>query len=143
IPRPMVYAALGALAAMVVLMLSALSDSDPAHAPPTPAVEPSAFVAQLTEAIDCRWENPQLPTQVGGAFTRGKVKLVQGFARLSFASGADVLLEAPCTFEFDGGNRGFLHAGRLTASVPRRARGFTIAAHGVEVIDLGTAFGMS
>src|SRR5690606_21384358 len=115
--------------------------------PPIVEVEPPpalpVAVARLAEAVDCQWSDPRLPVVAGGQFNPGRLELVNGLARLTFADGADVILQAPCAIELHDPGRAFLHAGRLSAVVPPRARGFAIGAAGVNIIDLGTEFAVS
>ncbi len=139
VPRAVVYVAAAAMAAVLFVVLQAWMGDRPTT---TSTPSTAAPVAHLTEAVNCVWADPQLPTQSGAALPAGHLNLVQGFARLTFNSGAQVLLHAPCTFEIKNDMRGYLHGGRLTANVPRRARGFAIETRSVHVIDLGTEFGV-
>lgn len=63
-------------------------------------------------------------------------------AVIEFATGARVVLEAPAEFVPQSAGRSLLTRGRLVAHVPARATGFTVATPMVEVIDLGTEFGV-
>ncbi|MEM7601374.1 MAG: LamG-like jellyroll fold domain-containing protein [Verrucomicrobiota bacterium] len=103
-----------------------------------PIVDPG--VAVLTREIDAQWENAEV--RLGDSMPRGLWQLVSGTAELEFYSGASVILEAPATLEITSENHGILHAGRLRADVPHHAHGFTITTKSVELVDLGTAFGM-
>ena len=61
---------------------------------------------------------------------------------MEFYSGASVILEAPAKLEIVSANGGILHAGKLRAQVPLHAHGFTITTNNVQLVNLGTSFGM-
>lgn len=97
-------------------------------------------VAVLIQAIDAQWENRQL--RQGDSLAPGRWQLNQGTAELEFYSGASVILEAPAELEIVSDKGGVLHGGKLRAQVPLHAHGFTITTKDVELVDLGTSFGM-
>jgi len=66
-----------------------------------------------------------------------------GTFMLRFASGAEVVIEAPAEFRIDGDNRMHLTKGVLSATVPEEAIGFTVTTPTTEVRDLGTEFGIA
>lgn len=103
-----------------------------------PIVDPG--VAVLTQVMNATWleESPR----PGDAMAPGAWTLTEGMAELEFYSGASVILEAPAKLEILSENGGVLHAGRLRADVPHHAHGFTITTESVELVDLGTSFGM-
>lgn len=142
IPRSVVYLAVAAMAAVFILAVQPWFRSNQQMFLP-PSHDPAGFeVARLTEAVNCVWDDPQVPTQSGAELRPGKLNLVQGRARITFRSGAQVVLAAPCTFEIKNDMRGYLHGGQLSANVPRRARGFTVETRSVQIVDLGTEFGV-
>lgn len=104
----------------------------------SPELDPG--VAVLTRAIDASWENRSVCT--GDSMPPGRWKLLSGMAEFQFYNGASVILEAPADLEIVSENGGVLHAGKLRADVPHHAHGFTIATETVELVDLGTSFGM-
>jgi ferric-dicitrate binding protein FerR (iron transport regulator) len=101
----------------------------------------SRGMALLTNSVNARWRDGMVPT-LGGELRAGVMDLHHGRAQIMMHSGAVVEMYAPCRFELTGENRGILHEGRLTAHVPERARGFTVEATSMRVVDLGTEFGM-
>ena len=66
-----------------------------------------------------------------------------GIARLDFSNGATVTLQGPAKFEVLSADRTRLHEGVLTVHVPETAIGFEIETPTVDVVDLGTAFGLA
>ncbi|MEM6260697.1 MAG: LamG domain-containing protein [Planctomycetota bacterium] len=117
--------------------------SEPGRAGPVP----NNVVATLTAEFDAAWDQasiegaliPGSPLRAGQRFS-----LAQGFAEITTVRGAKVLLQAPCSFELiDSDNAIRLNDGKLvgTCETPS-SKGFTVFAPGVEVIDLGTVFGV-
>lgn len=156
------WVALTAVAALLVIGLgvwlrSTAARPTPVAGPASPgpgvpyvaATEPSSpppVVATLTASVDAAWEGGGgAPTATLGAPLRAgsDLTLVRGFARLTFSNGAQVILEAPSRVTLESGARVVLARGRLTANVPGPARGFAVATRLVEVVDLGTEFGVS
>jgi ferric-dicitrate binding protein FerR (iron transport regulator) len=100
-------------------------------------------IATLVEARDCTWKSGALATEAGAKLTPGRLQLVGGLARLQFAQGAEVSLEAPADLELVSASRCILHAGRLVAKVPPQAIGFVVETREAILRDLGTEFGVS
>ena len=104
---------------------------------------PPKIVAQLTGLFDVEWsEDPARIANKSQLFAGQVLKLKQGVAEITFGQGAVVLLEGPATLELVDDGDGFLHAGKLTAQVPPRARGFRIDTPLAPIVDLGTQFGV-
>ena len=68
--------------------------------------------------------------------------VANGLGESTFNEGAVVVLEVPATFDVDSPGRAQLHEGRMTAVVPERAHGFQVATARMNVVDLGTEFGL-
>ncbi|MDF1825027.1 MAG: DNRLRE domain-containing protein [Verrucomicrobiales bacterium] len=100
-------------------------------------------VATLIEAENCRWEGSDLPTAEGASLGTGTLSLAEGMATIQFESGATVTLEAPTVLEVASSMRCRLIEGSVVAEVPESAHGFTIDTEKMEVIDLGTRFGVT
>lgn len=153
------WAALGGglLAAAILLMLLWAPFSGPQVATVDPAVGDSsantadgsaddapAAIGSLTELIDATWKPEAEQYKPGEALKVGSfIRLSEGYAKLTFNCGAEVVLEGPCDFELHDRMVGLLHAGRLTANAPRRAFGFAVLCPGVDLVDLGTSFGVN
>ncbi len=100
-------------------------------------------VATLARAEGCRWAGSELPTAEGSRLPAGTLALVEGMATLEFDSGATVTLEAPASLQVTSAMRCRLVEGSVVADVPESAHGFTIDAPDLEVVDLGTRFGLT
>ncbi len=97
-------------------------------------------VAVLIQSDSAQWANREMRS--GDAMAPGLWTLVAGTAEFEFYSGASVILEAPAELEILSENGGILRGGKLRADVPHHAHGFTITTETVELVDLGTSFGM-
>lgn len=100
-------------------------------------------VATLVWGKACTWGSGALPTEVGARLPAGRLSLAEGLARIVFADGAEVTLEAPAELELVSASRCILHAGRLVAKVPDRAIGFKVDTPTAVIEDLGTEFGVN
>jgi len=100
-------------------------------------------VATLIEAQDCRWAGSDLPTVEGAGLAPGTLALMEGMATIRFKSGATVTLEAPGVLVVESAMKCRLIEGSVVADVPESAHGFTIDTPKMEVIDLGTRFGVT
>lgn len=99
-----------------------------------------AVLAQTSEAV---WEVPSTGPRVGSALRPGLLRLRSGLVQIEFYSGASVVLEGPAEFELMTPLRGFARRGKVRAQVPSQAHGFTIGVPGMDVVDLGTEFGVA
>lgn len=105
-----------------------------------PAEQPAAV---LLEADGARWSTGSEAAQPGGPLPTGRGQLDAGEARIRLASGAVIALQGPVSYELPGGNRFTLHRGKIRAVVPPSARGLVVEAAGLEIVDLGTEFGVA
>lgn len=98
-------------------------------------------VAVVTQSYDTQWAG-ETRLQVGSSVSPGKVELQSGLIQLEFYRGAVVVVEGPAVLEFVNADRLICHRGRLRAHVPPQAEGFAVVSPNVELVDLGTEFGM-
>ena len=93
-----------------------------------------------------RWRSGILkarPLEVGSTLPRpAGCVLKRAYAELEFYSGATVVLEGPVDFEILSSMEAFCWQGKLRATVPPHAQGFTIGSPRLDLIDRGTEFGM-
>ena len=100
-----------------------------------------AGVAVFMRGLDAEFEGSTYLE--GDTVPPGKLKLSKGFIELEFYSGASLVMEGPAELEIVSKNGGVLHRGKLRAQVPEHAHGFTITSKDVQLVDLGTSFGMA
>jgi hypothetical protein len=100
------------------------------------------FVGQLTASRECEWAN-NAAIAMGAHLRKGqRIDLAKGFAQITFDSGALVVLQGPASLDLNSAWNATLMRGRLKASVPPEAVGFSVSNPTVEVVDLGTEFTM-
>ena len=98
-------------------------------------------IATLAYTSNARWGSAE--RALGDGFGKGKLNLEVGLARLDFRNGATVTLQGPAEFEILSTERTILSSGILTAFIPESAVGFEVVTPAMDVVDLGTAFGVS
>lgn len=108
--------------------------------PPKSGVE----TATLVDSINAKWENVDGWMETGTRLsTRSDIfTLKEGLAELKFDNNAKVVIEAPAEFELLSHDQINLITGRIYATVPQEAIGFTVNTPTSRIIDLGTEFGV-
>ncbi|MCR9198563.1 MAG: FecR family protein [Planctomycetaceae bacterium] len=96
-----------------------------------------AMFATLTRAQSPVWEREDT---VGTRLGDEAIRLFAGEIELTFDDGAVVTLEGPVEFQPRSSGQLLLRRGRLSATVPQPAIGFTVKTPTAEVVDLGTEF---
>jgi hypothetical protein len=102
----------------------------------------SNAVAMLTRTVDVKWGNRGELPRVGGALERGTLRLESGLAQVVFYSGARVVIEGPAELQLVSPMEAFCSYGRLLLDVPPPAHGFRLRTPQLNVVDLGTSFGI-
>lgn len=97
----------------------------------------------VRQSIDAHW-NDGSGRQVAspGVEKLGWCELMRGMVKIEFRQGATTLLEGPARFRILNDNALEMASGKLSASVPNSAHGFTVLAPNLKVVDLGTEFGV-
>ncbi|MBI1375541.1 MAG: hypothetical protein GC159_22745 [Phycisphaera sp.] len=100
-------------------------------------------VATLTHVKEAEWEpgTGDAP-DLGASLDRGRLRLRAGSVEMLMRSTAMVTVLGPADVEMVGPNRCRLRSGRMMATVPQRAHGFTVETPTHTVVDLGTRFGV-
>jgi hypothetical protein len=100
-------------------------------------------VAKVTATRNCLWQTPTESAGFGSPLYAGqRLSLAAGLIEITFNNGAEVVLEGPAEFDVRSPGQAQLREGRIAAVVPERARGFEVSTAGLNVVDLGTEFGM-
>ncbi|MEO0476333.1 MAG: FecR domain-containing protein, partial [Planctomycetota bacterium] len=140
---------------LTVVLLSGNSNApDTAQLPdvpdatsPRPNPNPNRVVATVTDQVNAQWVitngRGALPDRLLLAENQ-RLTLTKGFAEITTNRGAKVLVQAPATFETtDSDNAIRLHRGKLVGICETpNSKGFTVHAPGMDVVDLGTRFGV-
>ncbi len=121
-----------------------LASSPDASRPPAQVDDvPGPTVARITATRNCLWNAATKGVGFGSRLEPGqRLELAAGLVEVTFDDGAAVVLEGPATFDVRTRGQAHLHEGRLSAIVPQRAAGFEVATAGVNIVDLGTEFGL-
>ena len=98
-------------------------------------------IATIEYTSHAKWRSEE--RGLGDRLGQGKLYLEIGLARLDFRNGATVTLQGPAEFEILSADQTILTSGILTASIPESAVGFEVLTPAMDVVDLGTAFGVS
>lgn len=106
----------------------------------TPPVVATQSFATLTKVENPVWEREDT---VGSRVGAEVVRLFGGTVELTFDDGAVVTLQGPVEFQPLATGQLSLRRGRLTATVPKPAIGFTVLTPTSAVVDLGTEFDVS
>jgi hypothetical protein len=127
-----------AIAAMLLFSFLSLPATDSPKLQTSTARE---HIARIAYQQNAGWSSG--PRETGDEIDGGIVQLQAGIARLDFSNGATVTLQGPAKFEILAADRTRLHQGVLTVHVPGTAIGFEIETPAIDVVDLGTAFGLA
>ncbi len=99
-------------------------------------------VATLTGTLNARWDSAAFREGMRLSTQSRPLWLREGMATIQFDSGSTVVLEGPVEFSILTDDQVQLRHGRLYASVPGPAVGFTVSTPYSKIIDLGTEFGV-
>jgi hypothetical protein len=140
---PRLFLALAALAAglLFLLVLGRRPHSIPVAPDPVPEAIDNT-VAVLLQAPGAEWDEAGLPVRAGAPLPPGRLRLKAGFAQIEFYCGATVILEGPADLELISRTEAFCARGKLRATVPPTAQGFTIGSPDLDLVDRGTEFGL-
>jgi len=103
----------------------------------------SKAVAMLTHTVDAQWDQAPERPRVGGPLDPGSFRLKSGSAQVVFYSGARMVIEGPAELQLVSPVEAVCVHGRLLLDVPPPAHGFRLRTPQLNVVDLGTSFGIS
>lgn len=112
-----------------------------AHYTPLPR---NQEVATLSDTFHAQWAESDTWLKPGVRLTAKSqsIRLQSGIAKIVFDNNTRVVMEAPTEFEIMDSDHVKIKYGRIYASVPPEALGFTISTPNSKIIDLGTEFGV-
>ncbi len=103
--------------------------------------EPLATLHVLPQGA--RWPTGATGAGEGARVRPGPIALDAGAIELAFDNQAVLIVEGPARLEVLSPLRVRLDQGRVTTRIPEPAHGFTVAAAGLRVVDLGTEVGVA
>ena len=131
--------------AVLATVLSALWRGEPGRGAGSGTVAkaelPAPNVATLIETVDCVWEDGCEPPE-RALLQDSQLQLRRGLAKITFAGGAEVILEGPARLSMKSPTSAELEYGRLSANIANSKVDFTVFAPGMRVLDMGTVFGV-
>lgn len=105
-----------------------------------PAVQ-VAPVATIVDESTVRWTDGEPPLGRNRRVRPGEsLEIASGTLDIQLRQGAFIQIEGPAHWTINGNNSASLTAGKLIASVPPHAIGFTVETPSGRVVDLGTEF---
>lgn len=119
--------------------IAELSIDQPADETSQPQTD---HIALLTQAVGVEWDTNR-NLQTGAGLSAGWLKLKQGTIQVELISGASILIEGPAAVKLISPLKAFCQFGKVRASVPEQAHGFTMETSRLNVVDLGTEFTLS
>jgi hypothetical protein len=108
-----------------------------------PSATAGSSLAVLGQCAEAQWRTPATFPQPGQELSSGWLHLSGGAAQLEFFSGARVIVEGPAEFELVSAMQVRVRQGKVHVMAPPSARGFSVLGPGMEIVDLGTEFGLS
>jgi hypothetical protein len=99
-------------------------------------------VAEIVDEKSVVWSDKTTAVVDGRAVRAGRLEFVSGELTLRFRSGATIVFRGAASVRIETDMLVLLDQGHATAQVPEWAKGFTIKTADVEVVDLGTQFGV-
>ena len=106
-------------------------------------VEENRLLGKITSSDNLVLGSRTRVRQNGDWLGAGLLHIESGAVRITFDNGASTLLEGPALLDLESPDRIFLRRGRLTADVPPPAVGFVVNTPKMNVVDLGTRFGVA
>jgi hypothetical protein len=103
----------------------------------------NGVLAELVSQNDVTWVENSTALKDGKFVSNGSLQNIAGSYKLQFQDGPVVEVVGPSTLEIESGKLVRLSQGQASAVVPGTATGFRIVTPVVNVVDLGTSFGVS
>jgi hypothetical protein len=100
-------------------------------------------VAVLSRTVNVEWATPGDMHRQGEALDPGWLRLKAGVLQVEFFNGARVVLEGPAELQVVSRKEAVCSSGKLSAEAPPSAHGFCIRTPQMNLVDLGTAFGVA
>ncbi len=100
-------------------------------------------IVEVTQLVDVQWASGSHGLQHGDQLKPPhRLELLSGSIELAFHHGPRMVVEGPAKVRLDSAGAVRLQHGKLSVDVPQVAVGFTVRTHAVDVVDLGTRFGV-
>jgi hypothetical protein len=105
--------------------------------------EADGEIARLTKSVACRWSEASSVSEEQPVLRSGDtVVFSEGLAEVTFRNGSRLVLAGPAHVEVRSAQEVALRRGTLCARIAPKARGFTVLASELRIVDRGTEFGV-
>ncbi|MFG0288742.1 MAG: LamG-like jellyroll fold domain-containing protein [Rhodopirellula sp. JB044] len=101
---------------------------------------PDQTIAMIAQTSGDEWHEGRVPPM---KLSPGRLQLDSGFAEIRVYNGVTLFLEGPVDLDLLSLDRAHLREGKLRASVPDGAEGFSVTTDSVRLVDRGTEFAIS
>lgn len=98
------------------------------------------YVATLTDAVGCVWENLPDGLRAGSRLLPAEFHLKQGVARIRCDGGTDLTLEGPAALRLDSGTAATILHGKVVFRADETAALFDLHTPSSTLVDLGTEY---
>ena len=134
-------AAIASTAAAIMLLGGVIAWLRSQNSPVVQSVD-TPHVAVVAQSVGA-YDSDDVAIRSGQQVMSGQLSLDRGLVRLDFVSGASVVIDGPAKIEVVDAMRVVLLRGVVTATIPESAIGFVVDTETANVVDPGTAFGVS
>lgn len=100
-------------------------------------------VATISESRNAEWHEEHIGLNEGDRLSSGVLKLKSGLVRLNTPGGVTMSMEGPAELNLVSESLVGLQRGRVVVHVPESQTGFRVETDLMNVVDLGTAFGVT
>jgi hypothetical protein len=104
---------------------------------------PADYVATLTPAADCVWEDDQARPRGGSRLAPGELRLQKGVARVRFDNGPDLTIEGPAAVRIDSRTAATVLQGKVVFRTDETAAPFDLHTPTATLVDLGTEYAIA
>lgn len=104
---------------------------------------PASYVATLTHAADCVWENPGATWRPGSRLMPSELRLAKGVARIHFDSGPDLVVQGPAALRIQSSAAALVLSGRVVFRADETAAPFDLQTPSSNLLDIGTEYAVS
>ncbi|MFO0810730.1 MAG: hypothetical protein U0746_19040 [Gemmataceae bacterium] len=139
------YAAVSFTTMAATLLLQVALAPEPSRVGPIMPVASRTrpYIATLTQASGCEWENTGETWRVGARLVPGRLKLKAGVAEVRFDSGSDLILQGPAELRLETTAAATLLAGKVVFRATATGTPFDLRTPSSRLVDFGTEYAVS
>lgn len=100
-------------------------------------------IAQVTASVDVQWPKDVDRIKTGQYLERSRLRFEKGTLELKLKNDVRIALEGPVDFLLETPERTYLDQGRLSATVTKKGKGFSVGTPCFTLVDHGTEFSLA